>query len=399
MKRDSEGEGGITRVERTKLERRLEKLIALHFPRHLLSDAEEKLRPAIRHDNRRASSLFDFQNFRNVSFSDPSGLWRGVVGGDTSKIDFRATEQRITPWQDDATVSKCPLCMASFHPLTNRKHHCRLCGQIICSLPIKHPQRKVLCSVLFVVDKRTRQIEEVGEGVDYGVRKRTMSNTSGPQARQEEEDKFLKGVRICRECRPILLRQQQQQQAQIVPSFVKFYEDFINLETDIEESLPKFQELLLSLNHNDQPTKEASAARKRLLESFAQYDKLSKKIRTLPCPNGPGSSQDRVQMAIMTRASLFLQKYMFPLQVVPKSPSAVDGKGTQSTKLLVDLDSALAQTLQPLLEQENLLMTFVEEAQAQRKFEDVKTLKVNLAEIRREIERLLDGSFPERRRV
>jgi rabenosyn-5 len=33
----------------------------------------------------------------------------------------------------------------------------------------------------------------------------------------------------------------------------------------------------------------------------------------------------------------------------------------------------------------------VEEANAQRKFEDAKTLKVNLKEIRGEIERLLNG--------
>jgi rabenosyn-5 len=67
--------------------------------------------------------------------------------------------------------------------------------------------------------------------------------------------------------------------------------------------------------HDEQPTKEASQARKRLLEAFAQYDALSKKIRRLPCPAGPGSSQERVQIAIMTRANLFLQKNMFPLQV------------------------------------------------------------------------------------
>jgi hypothetical protein len=72
---------------------------------------------------------------------------------------------------------------------------------------------------------------------------------------------------------------------------------------------------LTSSSHQDQPTKEASAARKRLLDSFARYDKISKKIRGLQCPGGPGSSQDRVQMAIMTRANLFLQKNMFPLQV------------------------------------------------------------------------------------
>ena len=55
---------------------------------------------------------------------------------------------------------------SSFHPLTNRKHHCRLCGRIICSLPVKFPQRPETCSLLFVVDQNTGRIEEVGEGVD-----------------------------------------------------------------------------------------------------------------------------------------------------------------------------------------------------------------------------------------
>jgi len=55
----------------------------------------------------------------------------------------------------------------------------------------------------------------------------------------------------------------------------------------------------------------------------------------------------------------------------------------------MDADSKVALALQPLLEQEALLESFVEEAQAQRKFEDVKTLKGNLGEIRAEIERVL----------
>jgi len=194
---------------------------------------------------------------------------------------------------------------------------------------------------------------------------------------------------------------------QIVPPFVNLYENFIDLEMDIEESLPKFQELIMNLSHNDQPTKEASAARKRLLDSFAYYDKISKKIRGLECPGGQGSSQDRVQMAIMTRANLFLQKNMFPLQSLPTPQSSArksaasnppqTATGTDASNLFVDVDSVQARQLQPLLEQETLLESFIEEARAQRKFEDLKALKVNLAEIRQEIERLLDVSLPERK--
>ena len=106
----------------------------------------------------------------------------------------------------------------------------------------------------------------------------------------------------------------------------------ISIEKEIEDSLPQFQELILSLkfvlyyspssrlilisfrcSNDERPTAEASAARKRLVEAFAHYDTAAKRIQGLPCARG--SSQDRVQTAILTRANLFLQKNMFPLQV------------------------------------------------------------------------------------
>ncbi|KAJ7047288.1 FYVE zinc finger-domain-containing protein [Mycena alexandri] len=375
---------GYASAERTKLERRLEKLVALHFPEEGKSTTGVGRRPGLAQASagRRASSFFDLD-------------FKSILGGG-GKEDTRSAEQRITPWQEDASVTKCPLCITNFHPLTNRKHHCRLCGQIICALPIKRPQRPQLCSVLFVVDPKTRNFEEVGEGVDYGVRKRRTSNVSGVKPLHEEaaeEEKFLRGVRICSQCRPVLLRQQYQQQGMHVPTFVKLYDAFVILEKEIEDSLPQFQELILTLNHDSQPTKEASAARKRLLEAFAQYDALAKRIHGLPTPNGRGSSQERVQAAVMTRANLFLQKNMFPLQSLPTPKRAGTSTpvpvGDDDTESIMDPTSATALALQPLLEQEALLETFVEEAKAQRKFEDAKTLRVNLGEIREEIERVM----------
>jgi len=82
--------------------------------------------------------------------------------------------------------------------------------------------------------------------------------------------------------------------------------------------------LTVGYSNEGQPTKEASAARKRLLEAFSQYDALSKRIRQLPCTGGMGSSQYRIQMAIHTRANLFLQQNMFPLQVSVKPPYMVE---------------------------------------------------------------------------
>jgi len=58
----------------------------------------------------------------------------------------------------------------------------------------------------------------------------------------------------------------------------------------------------------------------------------------------------------------------------------------------VDDDAAIAHSLQPLLEQEALLESFIQEANARRKFEDAKSLKENLAEIRGEIDKMVTAS-------
>ncbi|TFY66662.1 hypothetical protein EVG20_g4427 [Dentipellis fragilis] len=381
----------VGRVERTRLERRLEKLIHLHFGSESEKKAVERPR-----QSKRMSSLFDF-DIKELRNMDAGDLWRGVVQSQItpgSKADIRAAEQHVTPWQEDATVSACPLCTASFHSITNRKHHCRLCGRIICALPPKHPQRPATCSLLFVVDPKSGRIEEVGEGVDYGVRKRGSPTVNGRGKEKEElgeEDKFLKGVRICRDCRPILLHQQYIHENAGASTFARLYDVFISLEKEIEDSLPLFQELLLTLSHDDQPTPEASAARKRLLEAFAQYDALAKRIRKLPT-SGAGSSQDRVQAAVLSRANAFLQKNMFPLQSLPKPKKATSSPVPRQEAQAVDPDSEVAHALQPLLEQEALLESFINEAKAHRKFEDVKTLKSSLRDIQVEIDRIMANS-------
>lgn len=78
-------------------------------------------------------------------------------------------------------------------------------------------------------------------------------------------------------------------------------------------------------------------------------------------------------------------------QSLPKAKSKTPATTTKSAGDIdfVDPDSEIAKTLQPLLEQEALLESFVEEATASRKFEDAKTLRVNLKEIRDEIERIV----------
>ena len=87
----------------------------------------------------------------------------------------------------------------------------------------------------------------------------------------------------------------------------------------------------------------------------------------------------------------------------PQRASSTPSPASEPQELahpVVDPDSEVARKLQPLLEQEALLESFVEEAKAQRKFEDAQTLKANLNEIRAEIDKILasaDGGLSEAR--
>lgn len=89
-KRDGEGDSRTKRVERTKLERRLEKLITLHFPSP--AEKDDKLLSTSRPVNRRAS-IFDFGSLKNMNFNDAGDLWKGIVVGnamDSAKNDVRS---------------------------------------------------------------------------------------------------------------------------------------------------------------------------------------------------------------------------------------------------------------------------------------------------------------------
>ncbi|KAF8710908.1 Rabenosyn Rab binding domain, partial [Rhizoctonia solani] len=362
------------RTEEKRLTRRLEKLIDLHFSPKEKDDAPPP-------PNRRSSSFFD--DLAELKNKSPNELWRGVVESKAAQQEraIRTAEQTITKWEDDKDVSACPICTrTSFHPLTNRKHHCRLCGRVVCSLPPKPPTRPISCSLLIVADPRTRMIEEVPDVIAYGV---TLDG--------EKDNKYVKGVRICRTCRAVVSKQQYNIEAVTIPAFSRIYQALLRLEGQIEDDLPQFQELVLNLKNgthsNPSVTSTTAAARKSLLDRFHEYDRLAKRLRALPCQ--PGSSQEKVQMAVSTRANVFLQKHMFPLQTLPKmkqlAKAATESELAEPDPVLDDPGHAI----QPLLEQEAVLEQMLAEAQAARKIEDAQTLKANLTEIRNEIRRFM----------
>jgi rabenosyn-5 len=61
-----------------------------------------------------------------------AGSWFGLSG---AKNQRKAIEQSIITWEEDARVSNCPFCQQEFSTYTFRRHHCRMCGRVVCNDP------------------------------------------------------------------------------------------------------------------------------------------------------------------------------------------------------------------------------------------------------------------------
>ena len=59
-------------------------------------------------------------------------LWSSISG---AKAQLRALEQSVVAWEDDASVVECPFCQQAFSQYTFRRHHCRICGRVVCGDP------------------------------------------------------------------------------------------------------------------------------------------------------------------------------------------------------------------------------------------------------------------------
>src|SRR2546421_554626 len=128
-------------------------------------------------------------------------------------------------------------------------------------------------------------------------------------------------VRLCKECNTTLFsRRDFDLETQTIDPSTRAYSNLAQFEHGIRILLPRFQKLLNLLQDPDKPPtsaqlSEASKTRKRLMDSFTQYDIAARRIRDLPTTS---PTQQKLQRAVYQQASNFLHLHMLPLKTLPK---------------------------------------------------------------------------------
>jgi rabenosyn-5 len=198
--------------------------------------------------------------------------------------------------------------------------------------------------------------------------------------------------------------------------------------------MPKFQKLLQALQNPDSPPTsqqiaDASRTRKRLMDSFTQYDTAARRIRDMPSQS---PTQLKLQKAIYQNASQFLHLHMLPLKSLPKvlkhatpndtsrsHPNGLPppGKGALASiqyshmrnnsssavslstisSRISDLEAEekeLRERLIVLEEQKFMVQEMINDAKKGRRFDEVAALVGNVEDLAREIDevaKLVEG--------
>ncbi|KAJ1916126.1 carboxypeptidase Y-deficient [Mycoemilia scoparia] len=220
-----------------------------------------------------------------VSFYNPSSSTVSL-----RKQNMHAAEQTVVAWQENSSADACPLCNRAFNKLTNRRHHCRLCGRVICSS------------------------EECLKSLPV-----PLPNTHGIYNSEN-----IAHVRSCRDCERILLRQKERLHKDAdPPEIARLYQILVDCKKQVESNLPLFHSIMYRLNassgslaDSNIDIKRAKRTRKALMDAFNTMDLTSKQMLRLPAPTG---SDFQLHKSIRLSVAKYLQTHMFPLSMLPQA--------------------------------------------------------------------------------
>ncbi|XP_069785326.1 rabenosyn-5 [Narcine bancroftii] len=327
----------------------------------------------------------------------------------TDPAKRKALERMVVSWVSDRDVPCCPDCGSHFS-LTLRRHHCRLCGSIMCRrcsqfLTVTFA-RQLTSAVKASVSASGSgwASERPVETVD-GSRRASVSSVGSLLEDSGEDDRILS----CQHCKGVL----EQQESKLgergsSPIICQLYQKLRSCIARVEELAPEYGKMADSLNAGESTFRLEQAVQLRieLMKMSERIDLLSKKIASLgmsdESPPHPKSLQ--LQRMIRLSATHFLQEKLLGLTALPSleklqelresrrqrdADIAVSGQGLVNTEtgwLASPSLPAGSHQADPLLEQIANIESYLAQAQAAGRRDEAHTLQENLGQLHAELE-------------
>ncbi|NXS97640.1 RBNS5 protein, partial [Jacana jacana] len=351
----------------------------------------------------------------------------------TDSAKIRAIEKSVVPWVSDQDVPFCPDCGTKFS-IRNRRHHCRLCGSIMCKKCME------LVSLPLASKLTSASKEALGSHTSpnsspnsvHGSRRGSISSISSVSSVLDEKDDDR--IRCCQHCKETLLKREQQiDEKEYTPEIVKLYEKLRLCMEKAEQKAPEYIKMAESLNAGETTynLERANDLRVEIQKVYEFIDALSKKILSLGLHEDPQPHPKTLQLQRMIRysATLFVQEKLLGLMSLPtkdqfeelkkrrlhmvrqvaleahgnqeekqkdfisRSAAAVNGEATQLKKgavrksegwLPTSSISRQSETADPLLQQIDNITSFIKQAKAANRIDEVRMLQENLRQLQDE---------------
>ncbi|NXE14305.1 RBNS5 protein, partial [Lophotis ruficrista] len=356
----------------------------------------------------------------------------------TESAKIRAIEKSVVPWVSDQDVPFCPDCGSKFS-IRNRRHHCRLCGSIMCkkcmelvSLPLAS---KLISASKEALGSHTSPNSSPNSV--HGSRRGSISSISSVSSVLDEKDDDR--IRCCRHCKDTLLKKEQQiDEKEHTPEIVKLYEKLRLCMEKVDQKAPEYIRMAESLNAGETTYSlgHANDLRVEIQKVYEFIDALSKKILSLGLHEDPQPHPKTLQLQRMIRysATLFVQEKLLGLMSLPTkdqyeelkkrrlhmvrpvkiryvalethgkqeekqkdfistSAAAVNGDATHLKKgtvrksegwLPTSRVSRESEVADPLLQQIDNITSFIKQAKAANRIDEVRMLQENLRQLQDE---------------
>ncbi|XP_025016336.1 rabenosyn-5 isoform X2 [Tetranychus urticae] len=343
-------------------------------------------------------------------------------------------EKSVVEWVEDVYVNLCPQCAKTFN-FSRRRHHCRLCGGIMCHNCSHFLDSNYAKQLVSPIDLETSQLMSVSSPdspSQPGALQRRGSIISLPSIPSSSNEPQ---IRVCIDCKVLLDRRNQQMYEQHSrPIICQMYEMHRENVDEAHRLIEQYLQIIDSLrnaecNYKVEAT-HGQEVRIKLVRLGEKIDAMSRRINALgvqgDIPLNP--SQRQLQSRIRAAAVNFIQQKLSGLPPIPtqaeyeklreeklKAEEAAlntpnDPKLNRSSKVYsgstsksnqnpvlakdgwtpeVKIKDVNLEDMDPMLIQINQIKEFIDLARKANKYDEASMLEANLREL--EIEYMMQS--------